>query len=93
MPFPTDNLALPFYWNLSSDTFFRTVCSHKPKHSAYMLLVDFPSLKDFEDVVSVEYRIEIHLGEQFSLRGNTLHLSCSIIKGAKVGGLRFGQIL
>lgn len=31
-----------------------------------MLRVDCPTLKDFEDVVSVEYRIEIHLGEQFS---------------------------
>lgn len=44
-----------------------------------MLLVDFPSLKNFADVVSVEYRIEIHLGEQFSLRLNTLHPSSSIL--------------
>lgn len=44
-----------------------------------MLLVDFPSLKDFADVVSVEYRIEIHLGEQFSLRLNTLHPSSPIL--------------
>lgn len=44
-----------------------------------MLLVDFPTLKDFEDVVSVDYRIEIHLGEQFSLSRNTLHPSSPVL--------------
>lgn len=55
----------------------QALCLRIPIH--YMLLVDFPSLKNFADVVSVEYRIEIHLGEQFSLRLNTLHPSSPIL--------------